>query len=118
MRVIKESRREGYIHEPINVTFIALIPKFNNPSSYEEFWPISLCNCLYKIIARRIKEILSRKNSKERFGFMERRQIHEAIGVVQEEMHSLKIKKLKGAMIKIDLSKAYEWVNWLYIRML
>lgn len=118
MRVIEESRKEGYIHNPINTTFIALIPRFDNLSSYEEFWPISLCNYLYKIIARRIKEILSIKISKEQFGFLEGRKNHEAIRVVQEHMHSLKTKKLKGVVIKLDLSKAYDQVNWLYIRML
>jgi hypothetical protein len=30
----------------------------------------------------------------------------------------MKQKKLKGAAIKIDLSKAFGKVNWLYIRML
>jgi hypothetical protein len=47
--------------------------------------PISLCNCIYKIIAKiiskRIKGILSKSISQEQFGFLEGRQIHEAIGV-------------------------------------
>ena len=48
---------------------------------------------------------------------MEGRQIHEAIGVAQEGLHNIKSKKLKGAVLKIDLSKAYDRVNWLYIRL-
>jgi hypothetical protein len=33
-------------------------------------------------------------------------------------MHSIKTRKLRGVVVKIDLSKAYDRVNWLYIRML
>ena len=54
----------------------------------------------------------------ETFGFLEGRQIHEAIGVAQEGLHSMKAKKIKGAILKIDLYKAYNKVRWLYIRIL
>jgi hypothetical protein len=122
LKVIEESRVRGHIHNPINATFIALIPKTDNPSSFEDFRPISLCNCLYKIISkvisRRLKVILSKHISGEQFGFLEGRQIHEAIGVAQEGLHNIKLKKLKAVVIKIDLSKAFDRVNWLYIRML
>jgi hypothetical protein len=50
--------------------------------------------------------------------FWRARQIHEAIGVAQEGLHSMKKRKLKGVVVKIDLSKAYDRVNWLYIQML
>ena len=38
--------------------------------------------------------------------------------MAQEGLHNIKSKKLKGAVLKIDLSKAYDRVNWLYIRLL
>jgi hypothetical protein len=122
LKVVEESRKNGHIHEPLNATFIALIPKSDNPTTFDDFRPISLCNCIYKIISKvishRLKDILSRHISCEQFGFLKGRQIHEAIGVAQEGLHSMKIKKLKGAVIKIDLSKAFDRVNWLYIQML
>lgn len=120
--VVEESRRKGEVYSPFNTTFIALIPKKENPDSFEDFRPISLCNCIYKIIAKliavRIKPILSRCITNEQFGFLDGRQIHEAIGVAQETIHSVKKMKRKGAVIKIDLSKAYDRINWVYIRML
>jgi hypothetical protein len=85
LRVVEESRLKGHMHAPFNSTFIALILKYDDPSSLDDFRPISLCNCIYKviskIIARRIKAILSENISREQFGFLEGRKIHEAIGV-------------------------------------
>lgn len=54
----------------------------------------------------------------EQFSFLDGRQIHEAIGVAQEVIHSVRQKKMKGAVLKIDLSKAYDRISWLYLRML
>ena len=122
LKVVEESRKEGFIHAPLNSTFISLIPKSHLPGRFEDFKPISLCNCSYKmiskIISRRLKGILSRHVSKDRFGFLEGRQIHEAIGVAQEGLHSIKSKKIRGTIFRIDLSKAYDRVNWLYIRLM
>lgn len=52
LKVVEESRLEGFIHAPLNLTFIALIPKVEHPSSLDDFKSISLCNCLYKIISK------------------------------------------------------------------
>lgn len=122
LKVVEESWREGYIHPPLNSTFIALIPKKDLLDKFDYFRPISLCNCLYKIISKiivkRLKYILSEHISKEQFGFLEGRQIHEVIGVAREGLHSIKTKHLRGDVLKIDLSKAFDRVNWLYIRLL
>jgi hypothetical protein len=59
LKVVEDTRLSGRIPTSFNSTFIALIPKSDNPSSLDEYRPISLCNCIYKIvtkiIARRIK---------------------------------------------------------------
>lgn len=74
LRVVKESRVASHIHVPLHFTFIALIPKSDNSSTYVDFYPISLYNCLYKIISKvitkRIKEIISRTICREQFGFL------------------------------------------------
>lgn len=84
--------------------------------------PISLCNCIYKvierIIANRLKLILSKNVYKEQFAFLECRQIHEAIRVSQKSIRSLKSKEIKGLVIKIGLYKVYDRVRLIYIRFL
>ena len=108
LRVIESSRISGKIPGVFNSTFLALIPKIDSPLSFEDFRPISLCNFVYKIIARdisiRIRKVLSRCIFGEQFGFLPGRQIHDAVGVIQEGMHSMHVKSLKVVMIKIDLS--------------
>jgi hypothetical protein len=85
LKVVDEFRASGRMLASFNFTFITIIPKSYNPQSYDDFRPISLCNCIYKVVAkvisRRIKNILSNSISSEQFGFMEGRKIHEAIRV-------------------------------------
>ena len=75
LQVIEDSRTSGWIPASFNSTFIALIPKSDNPLTLNDFRPISLCNCVYKIISKvialRMKSILSKHISDEQFGFLE-----------------------------------------------
>ena len=110
------------MHPPINTTFIAIIPKNGHPNFIEEFRPISLCNITYKVIVKIIpqglKNVLEKTIYVEQSGLLEGRQIHEAIGVAHEGLHSIKSKKLKGAVIKINLSKYFNKGSWIYLRIL
>ena len=75
-RMVETTRNTGRMVGFYNTTFIALIPKHDNLPCFENFQPISLCDCLYKIIpkvilARRLKHISSKKISGEQFRFLE-----------------------------------------------
>jgi len=122
LRVVEEIRTSGQLYHAINSTFIALIPKSDSPTSFADFRPISLCNVLYKIIskiiANRIRPILSQHIAPQQFAFLENRQIHEVIGTAQEAIHTIWTKHLKSILLKIDLSKAFDQVSWLYIKMI
>lgn len=120
--MVEESRTSGCLYHAINSTFIALISKIDTPSSFDDYRPISLCNCLYKIISKIIanclRPILAKHIAPQQFAFLEDQQIHEAIGSAQEALHSIWSKHLKSIILKIDLSKAFDRVSWLYIKML
>ena len=112
LEVVEDTRKTGRIYDAFNSTFIALIPKTDHPSSFKDFRPISLCNYIYKIMAKiisnRLTLILYNHISPEQFYFLENRQIHEAIGVAQEGLHSVHTKKIKGMILKIDPEKAFD----------
>jgi hypothetical protein len=97
LKLVEDTRSLGKIPLSLNSTFIDLIPKTDNPTTLAEFRPISLCNCIYKIVSklieRRVKRILSERILSEQFRFLEGRQIQEAIGVAQEGLHNIKSRK-------------------------
>jgi hypothetical protein len=120
MRVIEEVKVLGKVLGAFNSTFLALIPKKDKPIYFDYFMPISLCNNVYKIISNilaiRINKIFFRYISQEQFGFLVARHIFDVIGVAQEEMHSFKTKELPSMVLKLDLSKDYNIMSWLYLR--
>eukprot|EP00253_Pinus_taeda_P026164 PITA_26164 len=119
LELVEESRMNQKVWPAINSTFYALIPKGDNLEDANGFRPIALCNVIYKIItsmiAKRLKPILDKLISAEQTCFVEGRQILDGLVVTQEIIHSLKVKKQKGMMIKLDLSKAYDRLNWNYL---
>lgn len=88
LKLIEEFRALGKVLGALNSTFRTLILKKNNLESFDDYRPISLCNSMYKIIAKiltnRLKRILSDVISEEQFGFLHNRQIHNTVGTTQE----------------------------------
>lgn len=71
-----------------------------------------------KIITNRIKVGLSKHIYMEQFGFLLNKQIHDAVGVAQECLHTIKINNLQALILKMDLVKGYDRVDWNFLRLI
>ena len=107
----------------INKTNISLIPKTNHPTRMTEFHPISLCNVTYKpiskVLANRLKTVMPSIISENQSVFTVERLISNNVLVAYEFMHYLKNKKGRKESfmsIKLDMSKAFDRVEWDFIR--
>ena len=72
--LVEEARLTGSVLPSLNSTFITLIPKKDNPATFADFHPISLCNIIYKLIAKvaasHLKPLLNCFISAQQFGFL------------------------------------------------
>jgi hypothetical protein len=120
--LVEESRSRGEVIKALNSNFLLSIPKVNKPLNFGDFQLISVCKLCYKIIANilanRIKPIPYRSLSGEQLGFLQGRQIMDAMGTAQECIHSIKKNNLKALILKLDLKKAYDFINWDFLRMI
>ena len=112
----------GTIPHPLNHIFITLFPKIKNPESVSDYRPISLCNVLYKnfskVFANRLKKILPSIISKHQSTFTKNRLITDNILFAYKSLHymnNIRTGKTGYMAVKLDMSKAYDRVEWVYL---
>ena len=112
----------GKLPSEVNSSLIVLIPKTDNPCSVNNYRRISLCNVVYKIISKllvsKLRTVLHKFISLCQSAFIHNRWIVENQVIVQEMLHSFKARKIKEGLIaiKLDFQKAYDRVNWSFIK--
>ncbi|KAJ0780983.1 putative RNA-directed DNA polymerase [Helianthus annuus] len=112
-----------YTEESINQcctsSFIALIPKVKDPSSPQNFRPISLIGVVNKVISKvlvnRLKGVLGNLVSEQQSAFLAGRNIMDGPLILNEMFGWLKKEKRKGMFFKVDINKAYDSVNWAFL---
>ena len=114
--------KDGSLLKKLNHTNICLIPKTRNPEIVREFRPISLCNVVYKIIAKvlanRLKKVLPSIISETQSAFVPSRLVSDYILLAFETLHHMQYMKpsQQGFMaLKLDMSKAYDRFEWIFL---
>lgn len=111
--------------ENANKTLICLIPKVRHPKQMSEMRPISLCNVvmriLMKVMANRLKPCLNSIISNNQSAFVEGRLLTDNALIAFEINHYIQRKtqgKYGVAGLKLDISKAYDRLEWSYVEMM
>ena len=88
-----------------------------------DFRPINLANVVYrivsKVLANRLKQILPNVISESQSAFVPNQLITDNTTVAFEILHKMRNKRRgkKGQIvIKLDISKAYDYVKWRFLR--
>ena len=94
---VLSSLNSGRMPCSLNETYICLIPKVKSPQKIMEFWPISLCNVVYKLIskvlANRLKRMLDVVIDESQSAFVPGRFITDNVLVAFEIMYCIDQRK-------------------------
>ncbi|XP_058762006.1 uncharacterized protein LOC131635401 [Vicia villosa] len=116
----RDFHKYGRLSKAIISSFLTLIPKCDNPLGLDEFRPICLVGCVYKVISKllasRLKRVLDPIVSVNQSAFVPGRLLLDGVLVANEVVDHAKKSKQKCLMFKVDFEKAYDSVSWIYLK--
>jgi hypothetical protein len=103
----------------LNQALVVLIPKKPNAEKITDFRPISLIHSFEKLISKMLANRLAPKLGKlityNQNAFIKKCCINDNFMFVQQVIKELHAKKVPALFIKLDISKAFDTVNWSYL---
>lgn len=122
VRAVKIFFVDGQMQEGVNDTVIVMIPKKSLAEDMKDFRPISLCNVVYKVVAKclvnRLRPLLHDVISEAQSAFVPGRLITDNALIAFECFHSIQKCNRENqnfCALKLDLSKAYDHVDWQFL---
>ena len=104
----------------INQANIIMIAKKDNATQIGDYRPISVMNAIPKLIskllANRLRGLLPELISSNQPAFVHGRQITENFNSTREILHHISNSGRPACFIKLDFAKAFDSVNWSYLR--
>lgn len=117
--LMSDFHRNGRLNACIQENFICLVQKKENVTLVKDFRPISLTTLAYKVVAKvlseRLKQVMDAIISPTQSAFIEGRQILDPILIANEAVEDYRAKRKKGWILKLDLEKAFDRVNWNFL---
>jgi hypothetical protein len=109
----------GNLTENFRSAKIRLIPKKGDCSKIKNWRPISLLNCFYKIISRaiaeRLKLVINKITNVGQKGYNSAKYCQEVLIMLVDEIETAKTNKKKGALLSLDIRKAFDTISHNYI---
>jgi len=118
-RFLDEFYANGIFPKGSNASFIALIPKLVDPQVLNDFKPISLIGCTYKIVAKilanRLKKVMPFIIHERQSAFIEGRHMLHSVVTTNEVVEEAKRCQKPCIVFKVDYEKAYDFVSWEFL---
>lgn len=116
MGFFNEFHSSAVLPKAVSTSFLALIPKNEHLQGSKYYRPICLIGFIYKILAKvlagRLKKVLSGVISPCQTVFLPGRQILDGVLVVNEIVDLEKKKNEECLLFKVDFEKAYDSISW------
>ncbi len=119
VNVFNESFKEGKLSPSQNESVLSLIFKKGDTNLIQNYRPISLTNCDYKILAfalaNRLHKVLAEIIDPDQNGYVKGRFIGYNLRLIQDIMEYAERTKNEGVLMLIDFKKAFDSVEWEYM---
>ena len=119
MGAVHSFHETGILPKGCNASFIALVPKVKDPTTIDQYRPISLVGAMYKIISKvmsnRIKIVLPMVIDENQSAFMKGRGLLESVLLANEVIEDVRRRRRRGVFLKVDFEKAYDSVRWSFL---
>ena len=120
LKSLQESVKIGELSAPQKQSVIRLIEKKDkDPALIKNWRPISLLNVdakiLAKLLADRLKSVLGDLIGPEQNAYVEGRNIHDGIRLIEQVIEYAEKRKDKAAILAIDFKKAFDSISHEYL---